>query len=140
MKDSIYIANGQGFWGDCINAPEKQIKYGDFDYLTLDYLAEVTLSIMQRQKLKTPNAGFAIDFIDFIKRIIPELNNNKLKIITNAGGVNPDSCRKQLLKILDNNIKIGVIKGDDIFNKIVKKKNKQKPWETIIISVNLSCD
>ena len=118
MKKNIKIANGQGFWGDSIDAPVNLVKGGEIDYLTLDYLAEVTLSIMQRQKLKNPKAGFAIDFIDLVERIIPQLNRNKLKIITNAGGVNPDACRTELLNLLDNKIKIGVIKGDDIFNDI----------------------
>ena len=56
MKN-IRVANGQGFWGDCIEAPTKLIKYGNIDYLTLDYLAEVTMSIMQRQKKKDPENG-----------------------------------------------------------------------------------
>ena len=62
----IRIANGQGFWGDSIDAPVQLIDYGKINYLTLDYLAEVTLSIMQRQKLKNPNFGYASDFVDLI--------------------------------------------------------------------------
>ena len=120
----IRIGNGQGFWGDSIDAPVKLAKSNNIDYLTLDYLAEVTLSIMQRQKIKNPKAGYAIDFIDLVKRIIPQLTKNNLKIITNAGGVNPDSCRNELLSILNNKIKIGVIKGDDIFNDIKKLRSK----------------
>ena len=61
MKKVIKIANGQGFWGDSIDAPFNLVKYGEIDYLTLDYLAEVTLSIMQRQKLKNPEKGYATD-------------------------------------------------------------------------------
>ena len=69
----IRIANGQGFWGDSIDAPAQLINYGKIDYLTLDYLAEVTLSIMQRQKLKNPQAGYAGDFISLIQRILPDI-------------------------------------------------------------------
>ena len=124
MKKIIRIGNGQGFWGDSIDAPVNLIRNGPIDYLTLDYLAEVTLSIMQRQKIKNPKSGFAIDFIDLVKRIIPELTNNNVKIITNAGGVNPDACRNELLNILNNKIKIGVVKGDDIFTDIaILRKN-----------------
>ena len=110
MKDIIRIGNGQGFWGDSIDAPVNLVKGGPLDYLTLDYLAEVTLSIMQRQKNKNPDAGFAKDFIDLVRRILPEIQNNKLKVITNAGGVNPKYCREELLKLSknsENRIKIG---------------------------------
>ena len=118
MKDIIRIGNGQGFWGDSVDAPVNLAKDGPLDYLTLDYLAEVTLSIMQRQKLKNLNAGYARDFIDLIRRILPEIQENGLKVITNAGGVNSQACREQLLKLSEdsgNTIKIGVIQGDDIF-------------------------
>ena len=80
MKDMIRIGNGQGFWGDSIDAPVNLVKSGPLDYLTLDYLAEVTLSIMQRQKLKNPNTGYARDFINLVDRILPEIQNNNLKV------------------------------------------------------------
>ena len=66
----IRIANGQGFWGDSIDAPVNLIDYGNIDYLTLDYLAEVTLSIMQRQKLKNPEAGYARDFVNLFRLVL----------------------------------------------------------------------
>ena len=100
MKDMIRIGNGQGFWGDSIDAPVRLAKDGPLDYLTLDYLAEVTMSIMQRQKLKNPNAGYARDFPDLVKRILPEIQDKGLKVITNAGGVNPTACRNHLGKKL----------------------------------------
>ena len=114
----IRIANGQGFWGDSIDAPLNLIEYGQIDYLTLDYLAEVSLSIMQRQKLKNPNFGYASDFVQLVERCSSQLIKNNIKIITNAGGANPDSCRDKLLDIVNGSIKIGVIKGDDIVDKI----------------------
>ena len=118
MKKIIKIGNGQGFWGDSIDAPVHLAKGGPLDYLTLDYLAEVTLSIMQRQKLKNPQAGYARDFLDLVKRILPEITEKGIKVITNAGGVNPQSCRGKLIELAaasGKNIKIGVIQGDDIF-------------------------
>ena len=121
MKDIIRIGNGQGFWGDSIDAPVNLCKGGPLDYLTLDYLAEVTLSIMQMQKLKNPDAGFARDFIDLIMRILPEIQNKGLKVITNAGGVNPSACRNELLKLAadtGNSIKVGVIHGDNIYSQL----------------------
>ena len=127
MKDVIRIGNGQGFWGDSIDAPVNLVKGGPLDYLTLDYLAEVTLSIMQRQKLKNPNAGFARDFIDLIRRILPEMHHNGLKVITNAGGANPQACREELQKLSGNSkkkIKIGVIQGDDIYPNLQELMDK----------------
>ena len=127
MKDMIRIGNGQGFWGDSIDAPINLVKGGPLDYLTLDYLAEVTLSIMQRQKMKNPDTGYAIDIIDLIRRILPEIQQNGLKIITNAGGVNPHACREQLLKLSEdsgNKIKIGVIQGDDIYPDLQNLRQK----------------
>ena len=121
MKKTIKIANGQGFWGDSVDAPYNLVKYGKIDYLTLDYLAEVTLSIMQRQKLKNPEKGYATDFVELFERIAIDIANKNIKVITNAGGVNPEICREKLLKIakkLNLNIKIAIIKGDDILGNI----------------------
>jgi len=121
LKKTIKIANGQGFWGDSVDAPYNLVKYGEIDYLTLDYLAEVTLSIMQRQKLKNPEKGYATDFVELFERIAVDIVNKNIKVITNAGGVNPEICREKLLKIakkLNLNIKIAIIKGDDILGDI----------------------
>ncbi len=116
MNKTIKIGNGQGFWGDSIDAPIKLAQHGEINYLTLDYLAEVTMSIMQKQKLKNPLKGYAQDFIELIKKILPQIKKYNLKIITNAGGANPIACREELIKILGGDIKIAVIEGDDIFN------------------------
>ena len=134
MKNMIRIGNGQGFWGDSIDAPVRLAKDGPLDYLTLDYLAEVTLSIMQRQKLKNPNAGYARDFIDLVDRILPEIQNDGLKVITNAGGVNPNSCRDELLKLSKSTgspIKIGVIQGDDIFPILADLRKQGVPFDNM---------
>jgi len=134
MKNMIRIGNGQGFWGDSIDAPVRLAKDGPLDYLTLDYLAEVTLSIMQRQKLKNPNAGYALDFIDLVGRILPEIQNDGLKVITNAGGVNPNSCRDELLKLSKSTgspIKIGVIQGDDIFPILADLRKQGVPFDNM---------
>ena len=99
MKKIIKIANGQGFWGDSIQAPIDLIDTANIDYLTLDYLAEVTLSVMQRQKNKYPERGYAIDFVDLIDKKIDDICNKNIKIITNAGGVNPNTCSFKLKEI-----------------------------------------
>ena len=71
MKQKIRIAAGQGFWGDLPDAPVRQVEGGPIDYLMLDYLAEVTMSIMQKQKARDPNAGYAKDFVPLMRRILP---------------------------------------------------------------------
>ena len=121
MSRIIKIANGQGFWGDSIQAPIDLINNSDIDYLTLDYLAEVTMSIMQKQKMRNPEAGYAYDFIELINIVKNKIIKNNIKIITNAGGVNPEACSKKLKQIFTSNdldVKVGYIKGDDILDNI----------------------
>ena len=134
MSNIIRIGNGQGFWGDSIDAPVRLAKDGPLDYLTLDYLAEVTLSIMQRQKLKNPNTGYARDFLDLVERILPEISDKGIKVITNAGGVNPQSCRSELIQLAKSSgkeIKIGVIQGDDIFPTLAELRKKGVSFENM---------
>ncbi len=122
MKEKILIANGQGFWGDSIDAPVELVHGGPLDYLTLDYLAEVTMSIMQRQKIKKPELGYATDFVTLIERILPVLMEKKIKVIANAGGVNPEACRAAVFKVAQKlgvkGLKIAVVTGDNILSQI----------------------
>ncbi len=122
MKESIRIASGQGFWGDLPNAPVNQVKQGPIDYLVMDYLAEVTMSIMQKQKLRNPEWGYARDFVNVIDQILPEIENDGIKVISNAGGVNPHACKDEILKIAKEkgvkNIKVAVVAGDNILPNI----------------------
>ena len=120
-NNAIRIANGQGFWGDSLDAPRNLLKYGNIDYLTLDYLAEVTLSIMQKQKLKNPNLGYAKDFVNLVVENFDDIKNNNIKIISNAGGVNPYACKKTILENLSNlnqSLKIAIVSGDDIYPRL----------------------
>lgn len=122
MKEKIYIANGQGFWGDSIDAPVQLVQGGQLDYLTLDYLAEVTMSIMQRQKLKKPELGYATDFVHLMERILPAIMKKNIKVIANAGGVNPEACRDAVFAVAKKlgikGLKIGVVSGDNILGRI----------------------
>src|SRR5262245_25632842 len=98
MPDKVIrIANGQGFWGDSVDAPAELVQRGGIDYLTLDYLAEVTMSIMQRQKRKDPQLGYATDFIELLKRVLRPCREKGIRIIANAGGVNPRACCERIL-------------------------------------------
>src|SRR5436190_20926048 len=89
----VRIGNGCGFWGDNLDAPIRLAEQGRLDYLTLEYLAELTMSILAQQKQRDPQAGFAHDFLDVLARLSPILKAQpNLKIITNAGGMNPAAC------------------------------------------------
>ena len=118
----VRIANGQGFWGDSVDAPKNLIRYGNIDYLTLDYLAEVTMSIMQKQKLRNPEAGYARDFVQLIEEMLPDILSNDIKIISNAGGVNSSSCSDEIVKIAakmkGHSAPVGIIEGDDILDRM----------------------
>lgn len=122
MKDKILIASGQGFWGDLIDAPYHQVTKGPVDYLVMDYLAEVTMSILQKQKSRNPLLGYARDIPALMERLLPEMKKKKFKVITNGGGVNPFACRDAIFetasKIGVKDICIGVVYRDDILDKI----------------------
>ncbi len=115
---TVRIANGQGFWGDSVDAPLELLRGGPLDYLGMDYLAEVTLSIMMRQKLKNPAQGYATDFLDFVRRALPEIAAQGVRIITNAGGLNPSACRAKVFEIARElgvkGLRVGVVEGDDL--------------------------
>src|ERR1035438_4242137 len=115
----IRIANGQGFWGDSLEAPLEQMRRGPLDYLTLDYLAEVTMSILQKQRSRDPRAGYARDFVDMIGRGAVDIASSGIKIVANAGGVNPEGCRDAVAKTLNRHgTRIGVVAGDNILGRL----------------------
>src|SRR5947207_7430479 len=123
MKEKIRIAAGQGFWGDLPDAPVHQVEEGPIDYLMLDYLAEVTMSIMQKQKARDPNAGYARDFVPLMKQIMPACVDRDIKVIANAGGVNVAGCAAAVREVarelgLSGKLKIGIVTGDDILGRI----------------------
>jgi hypothetical protein len=119
----VRIANGCGFWGDNLDAPIILAERGRIDYLTLEYLAELTMSILALQKQRDPKTGFATDFLDVLARLAPSLQKQPgLKIVTNAGGMNPLACAEQARAILNKaglaERKIGVVAGDDLFPRL----------------------
>jgi hypothetical protein len=117
-KDYIRIASGQGFWGDLLTAPLMQVSKGDIDYLMLDYLAEVTMSILQKQKLKNPALGYAKDLVQTCEDVLPFIASKGIKLITNGGGVNPEGARDAVFAVAKKlgitGLKIGVVTGDNI--------------------------
>jgi hypothetical protein len=129
MKEKIRIAAGQGFWGDLPDAPVRQVEGGPIDYLMLDYLAEVTMSIMQKQKARDPNAGYARDFVPLMRRILPTCVERGIKVTANAGGVNVAGCAAAVRDVardlgLSGRLKIGIVTGDDILERIDEILNR----------------
>jgi hypothetical protein len=118
----VRIANGQGFWGDSVDAPVRLIEEGPLDYLTLDYLAEVTMSIMQKLRRRDPDKGYATDFIELIRRVLPQIRSKGIRVVANAGGVNPAACRRALIDVARSQdasgLKIGTVMGDDILDRL----------------------
>lgn len=106
-----------------LDAPVRQVEEGPIDYLMLDYLAEVTMSIMQKQRARDPSAGYARDFIPLMKRILPACVERDIRVIANAGGVNVEGCAGAVRDIaleagLKGKLKIGIVTGDDILTRL----------------------
>jgi hypothetical protein len=113
----IRIANGQGFWGDWLEAPVRLVEQGPIDYLILDYLAEVTMSIVQKQKQADPTLGYARDFPPLIGRIASKMKERRVRVVANAGGVNPVACAREV-KRLAPELKVAVVLGDDVYDRV----------------------
>jgi hypothetical protein len=113
----IRIANGQGFWGDWLEAPVRLVERGPIDYLALDYLAEITMSILQKQRQADPQLGYARDFPPLVARIAPHIRERGVKVIANAGGVNPVACAREVVRLAPG-LKVAVVLGDDVFPRL----------------------
>lgn len=120
---TIRIASGQGFWGDWLEAPVRQVEGGPIDFLMMDYLAEVTMSILQKQKARDPRLGYARDVVPLLQRILPRVVEHGIRVTTNAGGVNPEACAAAVAETaralgLQGKLKIGIVTGDDILPRL----------------------
>ena len=118
----MLIGNGQAFWGDSVLGPVGLVEGGPLHYLTLDYLAEVTMSILQKLRLRNPSAGYATDFVALMARILPICRDRGIKVVANAGGVNPEACRDATIEVIRSlglhGIRIGIVRGDDILDRL----------------------
>ncbi len=122
-RDTIRIACGQGFWGDRLDAPIEQVRRGPIDYLMLDYLAEVTMSIMQKQRSRDPSQGYARDFVPLLQEIFPDIVERDIRVLSNAGGVNIEACRDGLMEAareagVGGRVRIGTVIGDDMLDRL----------------------
>ncbi|MBI4420464.1 MAG: DUF1446 domain-containing protein, partial [Gemmatimonadetes bacterium] len=122
-RSTLRVAAGQGFWGDWLEAPVRQVHGGPIDYLMMDYLAEVTMSILQKQHSRDPSLGYATDFVGVMEQLLPDLVKRGIRVIANAGGVNPRTCAQAVVTaarkhVLTGKLRVGVVTGDDILPRL----------------------
>lgn len=123
MSRVVRVAGGQGFWGDWPEAPRRQVEGGPVDYLMLDYLAEVTMSILQKQKERDPAMGYARDFVGAMESVLPAVAERGVKVIANAGGVNPEACAAAVQAMAaqagrTGALRIGIVTGDNLLPRL----------------------
>ena len=122
MREIVRVAAAQGFWGDSLDAPRRQVEGGPVDYVMLDYLAEVTMSILQKQKERDPQTGYARDFLGAVESMLPAIAKRGVRVIANAGGVNPVACAHAVRAVLEKHdapkLKVGVVLGDDLLPRL----------------------
>lgn len=120
-KKMIRIGNASGYWGDDPDALERQVNGGRLDYISMDFLAEITMSIMQKQRGRDPSAGYARDFVPMLEKVLDRALEQGTKIITNAGGINPAACAEAIdamARRLGRRPKIAIVSGDDILDQL----------------------
>ena len=126
MTKTIRIGCASGFWGDSFTSAPQLVTTGNIDYLVFDYLAEITMSIMARARGKDPNAGYAHDFVTVtMAAIARDVAAKKIKVIANAGGVNPKACAAALEALLAKQgvaLKVAYVEGDDVLPQLEKWK------------------
>jgi hypothetical protein len=121
MKSMVRIANASGYWGDDPEALYRQVTGGPVDYVTMDFLAEITMVILQRQRARDPKSGYAYDFISQLKGVLKPIADLGVTLIVNAGGINPEACADaaaEACKAAGVALPIGVVSGDDLMPRL----------------------
>ncbi len=121
MKRKIRIGNAGGYWGDDLSALKRQLTGGKLDYISMDFLAEITMSILQRQRRQKPHLGYAVDFLGQLEECLPLICKKNVRVISNAGGINPIGLGREIItlaKKLNLEVKVGIVYGDDISDKL----------------------
>ena len=133
-EDKVRIGCASGFWGDTTTAAKQLVEKGNLDYLVFDFLSEVTMSILAKAKIKNPDYGFTVDFVHQLNPLWKEIKTQNIKVISNAGGINLESCKKSIQNELINqniDLKVAVVLGDDLTDqKDELEKLAIKEWET----------
>lgn len=120
-KSLVRIGCGAGFWGDSAEGPKQLVDSGAIDYLILDYLAEITMSLLARARAKDAALGYATDLPGVVARLAPQLKAQGIKLVTNAGGVNPQACKAAIearLQALNIDLKVSIVTGDDLMPQV----------------------
>jgi len=122
-REHIVIANCGGFWGDDPTAAKRQVQGGPVDYLVMDYLAEITMAILQKQRAKDPAAGYAKDFLVQLRDVLVDCVEKGITVISNAGGVNPSACADAVRALAEElgvaeSVRIAVVAGDDLYGEL----------------------
>ena len=120
MSDTVRIGCSSGFWGDSQLAAPQLVHQGNLNFLVADYLAEITLSIMARMRAKSPDAGYAVDFVTAVMApLAKEIKERGIRVVTNAGGMNPRACADAVRQVAEKagvSLKVAVIEGDDLLS------------------------
>ena len=128
----VKIGCASGFWGDTNTAAFQLVHMSDINYLVFDYLSEITMSIMAKAKITEPSHGYALDFVSRVMTpLIKKIADKKIKVVSNAGGVNPLACRDALQQVISNaglDLKVAVVLGDDLMDQHaeLQKKNTKE--------------
>jgi hypothetical protein len=130
----IRIANSSGYWGDDPEALYRQVTGGEIDYVTGDYLAEITMVILERQRRANPARGFAYDFVGHLRRALPEIARRGIRLVANAGGVHPEACREAVASLCRDagvELPIAVVDGGDLTARIAELRGRGVPFENM---------
>lgn len=146
MPRAIRIGCASAFWGDTPTAAAQLVDGGNLDYLVFDYLAEITLSIMAAARMKDPQAGYATDFVEVLAPLLQRLHEGAIRVISNAGGVNPQACAAALRTACDEAgvpLKIAVLLGDDLQTQCqglaqqgIREMSSGEPLPSTCLSIN----
>lgn len=147
MDRVVRIGGASGYWGDSAEAARQLVQKGNVNYLVFDYLAEVTMSILVRARAKTPDAGYARDFVELVmKPLLPEIHRRGIRVVANAGGVNITACANALAKVAEEaglKLRIAAVVGDDLMDRVdalrgedVRDMTTGKPMPDRLISAN----
>lgn len=122
MGRTIRMGSGSGFWGDALDPAVELLEHGELDYLGLDFLAELTMALLQRQRVKNPDAGFTPDLVPFLRELLPIAARSGTRIVCNGGGVNPGAAGAAVRGLADelglSALRIATVHGDDVLHRL----------------------